>query len=196
VIEAPDFKQANELINQHTDVNLVLLDLNLPDRDGFSALVELRERYPTLPVIVLSAVQDRENVVRALEIGALGFIPKSEPREVMLGAMQLVISGGIYIPPQALPGQTPKYLSAPNETLTRRSSVSFASLGLTERQGEVLALIMQGKSNKAICRALKLAEPTVKNHVTAIFRALNVSNRTEAAIAARNMGLELPLAIK
>jgi DNA-binding NarL/FixJ family response regulator len=112
-------------------------------------------------------------VVKALDQGALGFIPKSAAREVILGAMQLVFSGGVYIPPQALPAQE----QAPQRP------VSAANLGLTERQMDVLTLIMQGKTNKAICRVLDLSEPTVKSHISAILRALKVSNRAEIVVA-------------
>src|SRR5262249_44738610 len=90
------------LVEQHSDLDLVLLDRNLPDRDGFSVLVELRKRYPSISVVVMSTQQDRDSVVKALNLGALGFIPKSVAREVILGALQLVMSGGVYIPPQAL----------------------------------------------------------------------------------------------
>lgn len=186
ILEASDCRQTLQLIEEHVDLDLILLDLQLPDGDGFSVLAELRERYPALAIVVLSAVQDRDRVVRALDLGALGFIPKTAQREVMLSALQLVLSGGIYIPPQALARQDA--VSA-----TDRPSVSLADVGLTERQVEVLALMMQGKSNKAICRVLDLAEPTVKNHVTAILKALNVTNRTEAVIAVRELGWELPI---
>jgi DNA-binding NarL/FixJ family response regulator len=149
-------------------------------------LSELGNRYPTISVVVLSAKQDRDTVMRALDLGALGFIPKSGQREVMLSAFNLIFSGGIYIPPEILnrgePATTPRTASAP---LKARA----ADLGLTERQMEVLALMMQGKSNKAISRMLDLAEPTVKIHVSAILKALKVANRTEAVIAATALGL-------
>src|SRR5262245_2621212 len=100
ILEAPNCEQAMHLIEEHADLDLILLDLQLPDRDGFSVLAELRERYPALAIVVLSAAQDRDKVVRALDLGALGFIPKTAQREVMLSALRLVLSGGIYIPPQ------------------------------------------------------------------------------------------------
>jgi DNA-binding NarL/FixJ family response regulator len=193
ILEAPDSRQAARVVSEHTDLDLILLDLVLPDRDGFVVLSELRERHPGISIVVHSGFHDRANVVRALELGALGFIPKSAQREVMVSALNLVFSGGIYIPPEILlhpgptaPGQCAQ--SGPSPGLPRSSP---AQLGLTERQIEVLALMMQGKSNKAICRMLDLAEPTVKNHVTAILKALNVTNRTEAVIAAAALGLDL-----
>jgi len=199
ILEASDSREAMRLIEEHPDVDLILLDLNLPDRDGFTVLSELRESQPAISVVVMSAQQDHDSVVKALNQGALGFIPKSATRKVILGAVQLVISGGVYIPPQALPGQE-QVPSAPAGMLqpvgagsiSDQRPVSPADLGLTERQMDVLTLIMQGKSNKAICRVLDLSEPTVKNHVSAILRALKVSNRTEIVVAVNALRLELP----
>jgi DNA-binding NarL/FixJ family response regulator len=193
VLEASSCSQAMQVIAEHPDLELILLDLNLPDRDGFSVLTELGERYPEISVVVLSAQQDRGSVVRALDLGALGFIPKSGQREVMVSALQLVFAGGIYIPPEILARDEPSARQRDEkQPATNRPSVSPADLRLTERQVDVLSLMMQGKSNKAICRVLNLAEPTVKNHVTAILKALEVSNRTEAVIAVGELGWKLP----
>jgi DNA-binding NarL/FixJ family response regulator len=195
VLEASDSRQATALVAEHPELGLILLDLNLPDRDGFSLLAELRERYPAISVVVLSGQHDRASVVKALDLGALGYIPKSGQREVMLSALQLVFSGGIYIPPEILTrSEHPATSSGAKPPAGDRPPVSPSDLGLTGRQLDVLALMMQGKSNKAICRVLDLAEPTVKNHVTAILKALNVTNRTEAVIAVRELGWELPTA--
>jgi len=197
VFEASDCRQAMGLVEAHPDLNLILLDLTLPDRDGYSVLAELRESHPAVPVVVLSALQDRANVVKALDLGAQGYIPKSANRDVMRSALQLVFAGGIYIPPEILAHEdAPGTQSAEKRPGSERPRVSPAELGLTERQLEVLALMMQGKSNKAICRILDLAEPTVKNHVTAILRALKVTNRTEAVIAVNELGWELPAVAK
>jgi DNA-binding NarL/FixJ family response regulator len=133
---------------------------------------------------VLSAQQDRATVMKALDLGALGFIPKSGQREVMLSAFNLIFSGGIYIPPEILDRREPAGAPRPTPAPAKAGDV-----GLTERQIEVLALMMQGKSNKAISRVLDLAEPTVKIHVSAILKALKVANRTEAVIAATTLGL-------
>jgi DNA-binding NarL/FixJ family response regulator len=190
IIEASDSRQATQRIGENPDLELVLLDLNLPDRSGFDVLAELRERYPAVSVVVLSASDERNNVARALDLGALGFIPKSASREVMLSAFNLIFAGGIYVPPEILARPQPM---RPMPTV---SGVTAERLGLTERQMDVLALMMQGKSNKAICRVLDLAEPTVKNHVTAILKALNVNNRTEAVIAAGALGLAPSRTIK
>jgi DNA-binding NarL/FixJ family response regulator len=195
VLEAANCGQAMQLVAEHPDIGLVLLDLNLQDRDrdGFSVLAELREHYPAMAVVVLSGQQDQSSIQKALDLGAAGYIPKSGQREVMLRALQLVLVGGVYIPPEILARDEPS-ASQPGAKprAADRRPASPADLGLTGRQLDVLWLMMQGKSNKAICRALDLAEPTVKNHVTAILKALGVSNRTEAVIAVRDLGWELP----
>jgi len=191
VLEAGTCGQAMSLIPQHADLALILLDLQLPDRDGFAALAELRERHPAIPVVMLSAFNNRDNVVKALDGGALGFIPKAGSRELLLSALRLILAGGIYIPPDILT-RAPAATTAADQPAPVERRPSPAELGLTKRQIDVLALMMQGKSNKLICRALDLAEPTVKNHVSAIIKALGVSNRTEAVLAVSGLGWELP----
>src|SRR6516164_2718530 len=152
ILEASNCAQTIEAVVSHPDISLILLDLNLPDRDGFSMLAELRERNPAVSVVVLSAAQDRANVIKALDIGAMGYIPKSARNEVMLSALQLVFAGGIYIPPEILAREHLSHTARPSAG--GRAIVSPADLGLTDRQLDVLALMMQGKNNKSICRTL------------------------------------------
>jgi DNA-binding NarL/FixJ family response regulator len=196
ILEASRWRDASRLLGEHSDLSLVLLDLGLPDRDGFAALEEMRAHHPKIPIVILSASCGRDNVVKALNLGAVGFIPKSGEREVMLSALRLVFSGGVYIPPEILShSEVPSGLGpslTSGRSLEGPAPASPADLGLTSRQVDVLALMMRGKSNKAICRILDLAEPTVKNHVTAILKALKVSNRTEAVIMVGGLGWELP----
>ncbi|HEY6257461.1 MAG TPA: response regulator transcription factor [Xanthobacteraceae bacterium] len=194
ILEASRWGEAARLLKEHADLSLVLLDLGLPDRDGFAALAEARARHPKVPVVILSASSDRDNVTRALDLGAVGFIPKSGERDVMLGALRLVFSGGVYIPPEILVrSEAPSgRASAASRGAEGPAPASPADLGLTTRQVDVLNLMRQGKSNKAICRELKLAEATVKNHVTAILKAFNASNRTEAVVRAGALGWDLP----
>lgn len=190
LLEAGDGQQAMQAISNHPDLSLILLDRCLPDRDGLSMLATLRDLYPALAVIMLSGILDRDNIAKALDLGAAGFLLKTGQRELIIGAIRLVLAGGIYVPPEII-----AYRSDQTNALCPPSiKASPADIGLTSRQFDVLTLIMQGKSNKAICRVLSLAEPTVKNHVTAIFRALKVTNRTEAAISAREFGWSASLA--
>jgi DNA-binding NarL/FixJ family response regulator len=202
VLEASDSQQAFDIIAGNADINLILLDLTLPDRDGLSVLTELRERYPAIGVVVLSALQDHVNVTKVLDLGASGFIPKSAKPKVMETALQLIFAGGVYIPPEirpptgfaeAAPSQQPEYRASENRASENRQNVSSADLKLSERQLDVLALIMQGYSNKAICRWLDLAEPTVKNHVTALLRTFDVPNRTALVVAVNKLDWKPPM---
>lgn len=187
VLLAASAAQARSLLAAEPGVDLALLDLNLPDADGLTLLAEFRAAHPTLAVVMLSGERDAATVRGALDAGAAGFIPKTEPRAVLASALSLVLAGGVYVPREAL-GAAP---SAAVPASGAGRGPTPASVGLTERQIEVLALIMKGRTNKHICRQLNLAEPTVKNHVTAILRALKVSSRTEAVLAVTELGWKL-----
>jgi DNA-binding NarL/FixJ family response regulator len=188
ILEASNSRQAMQIVEEHPDIGLILLDIHLPDRDGFSVLGELRERYATIAIIILSASNEQDKVKRAFSLGALGFIPKTTEREVMLRAIQLVLSGGIYIPSEVLDGEETTSPQLGYKLATRKC---LNGLGLTDRQIEVLALLMEGKNNKVIAKTLNMAVPTVKNHITVVLKALNVTSRTEAVIKLGQMGWEL-----
>jgi DNA-binding NarL/FixJ family response regulator len=188
IFEASNSRQAMHIAEEHPDLNLVLLDINLPDRDGLSVLGELRDRYATIAIIILSASDDQDQVKRAFKLGALGFIPKTTEREVMLNAIELVLSGGIYIPSEILDREE---TTSPQLTSKLSTPEFIDGLGLTARQKEVLALLMQGKSNKVIAKTLDMGVPTVKNQITVVFKALKVTSRTEAVIKLGKMGWEL-----
>ena len=192
VLDARTAEEGRRLVAGNSDAGLLLLDLTLPGADGFSLLEELRDAYPTVPVVVLSASDRREDIMRAIDLGAMGYIPKSSSNQVMLQALRLVLSGGVYLPPVALAAGDAAAAEAPPVVEDAAGSRTTArELGLTARQAQVLALILQGKPNKVICRELGLAEGTVKIHVAAILRALNVSTRTQAVIEASRLGLQL-----
>jgi DNA-binding NarL/FixJ family response regulator len=171
IVEAADHGSALERIATEANFSLALIDLHMPGSDGHQSLESLAKRFPTLPIVVLSACDDRDDMQRAFDCGALGFIPKSSSPAVMLNALRLVLAGGIYVPPIFLQSRT--------AALTTASSTP----DLTPRQSEVLALILEGKPNKSIAAQLHLTEATVKAHVTAVFKALKVSTRTQAALA-------------
>ncbi|MDP2241020.1 MAG: response regulator transcription factor [Burkholderiales bacterium] len=187
LLEAANAKEAFEHAGACPDIQLILLDLTLPGSDGFTALRELREQHPSVPVVVLSGSDQPDTVIRALDEGAMGFIPKTSNSDVLVGALRLVLSGGVYLPPALLRQTT---ATTPSRDKAVRPT-HYRDIGLTGRQAQVLALLVQGKPNKLICRDLNLAEGTVKIHVTAILKALGVANRTQAVIEVGRLGLKL-----
>jgi len=188
VIEAGDCTEALEAAARNPDLGLILLDIHLPGMSGLDALGSFRAQHPGIPVVVMSGAENRDDVMRAIDGGAMGFLPKSQPSRVMINALRLVLAGGVYLPVEMLgmpaTGSTPAVPSATPAKVP-------ADIGLTGRQSEVLALLVQGKPNKIICRELGLAEGTVKIHVTAILKALGVTNRTQAVIAVSKLGMTL-----
>lgn len=201
IAQAEDAAAARAAVTADHAITLVLLDLFLPGAEGLSLLTEVRAARPELPVVVLSAHDERDQVLAAIDAGAMGFISKRSHTQVLVNALRLVLAGGVYLPPQVLSAVT----DAPVRPVGGRAAgaaaggprtVTPAEIGLTERQADVLALLVQGKPNKLICRELDLAEGTVKTHITAILRALNVTNRTQALFALSRLGVQLapPLA--
>ena len=194
LIEAQNLAEALDASRTHPDLQLMLLDLALPGTERFEALRELREQQPAIPVVVLSASDDPQTVKQALDLGAMGFIPKTSSNDILVGALRLVLAGGVYLPPEVLrtaaSGGILRDWGA--HSGTSGGSLSARDIGLTQRQMQVLGLLIQGKPNKLICRQLQLAEATVKIHVTAILKALGVANRTQAVIAVSKLGLKLP----
>src|SRR4030095_2777917 len=182
---AGDCESGIEIASRAPEPDLILLDLNLPGLSGIAALKVWRARFPGVPVIVLSAATDRQTVLAALGAGAAGFIPKSSSKEVMLSAVPLLQAVGKYLPSEILSGGSATGIASG----TRRGAPSVDTLGLTERQIDVLRLIAGGASNQRICRGVGLAERTVKAHITAVLRALKVSSRTQAALAAAKLGI-------
>lgn len=162
--------------------DLVLLDLCLPGSDDVTVLEDLRARCPDPPVVVISHIEDLDTVREVIRLGAAGFVPKSESRAVILAALQLVLSGGVYLPPN-LALQTGEVRSG-NLATVPTASAETGNVPLTGRQRTVLELMEQGLSNKHIARELGVSEWTVKAHVSAILRKLGVSTRVEAVVAA------------
>ena len=192
LLEARTCDEAIQLTRSHQDISLILLDLALPRVDGFEALRQLREEFPGIPVVVVSAHDQSELVMRAIDAGAMGFIPKTSTTQILLNALRLVLSGGVYLPPEVLRRQEAIAPAAPQLAAGPAQLRDPRKIGLTDRQAQVLALLVHGKPNKLICRELNLAEGTVKIHVTAVLKALGVTNRTQAVIAVGKLGLKLP----
>ncbi len=194
---------ARERLAADPDVDLVLLDLALGDADGFDLLRELREDYPALPVVVVSASERTSDVIRAIDLGAMGFVPKRSSHAQLTEALQMVMSGGLYVPPMLLglapspsatddaaaaaPGVETHPLSTVARAEPHQQPGSLDAIGLTPRQSEVLALLLKGLPNKLIARELKLSVETVKDHVAAVLRALGVHTRTQAVLAVSQM---------
>jgi DNA-binding NarL/FixJ family response regulator len=174
-------------------IELVLMDINLPGTSGINAIALLRAEFPLIPVVGLSSSDDKQTILDAIDAGAMGFIPKSSSSAVLFAALQLVLSKGIYIPPEALLRDRSVRTRAVARTNGDKPGTpehaTPKDLGLTPRQSEVLYLILQGKSAKAIAKDLSLSSSTVKIHTSAALRALNVTTRTQAVIAAGRMGL-------
>ena len=167
VFDAADHDELLRLAAEHADADLALVDLNMPGKAPLAGLAAMLAQSPTIPIVVLSASEDLDEVRRTLDAGAMGFIPKSETANVILSALRLVLAGGIYVPPM----------------LMQKSSGLHGQhndAGLTPRQREVLQCLIMGKSNKEIGRDMSLSEATVKAHLAAIFRSLNVNSRAEA----------------
>jgi DNA-binding NarL/FixJ family response regulator len=183
VLQAPECATALALADAHPDIDAVFVDLMMPGLTGDLAVREFGKRRPDLPVILLSSSENPSDVRRALNAGALGYIPKSASAQTLLSALKLVLSGNIYVPPlMAQAVDAAGLRGAPQLPAT-------ALADLTERQIDVLKLISDGLSNRDISTRLGIAEKTVKAHVAAIFRTLNVVNRTQAANAAREARL-------
>ncbi len=197
VVAASSARMARETLAQDSAFDLVLLDLRLGDADGFDVLTEFRAAYPALPVVVVSASDRTSDVIRAIDLGAMGFVPKRASNDTLFEALSMVMSGGIYVPPMNMgdenAGSDPYADTASGSVRQRATDEGFQthapldSLGLTPRQTEVLGLLLQGKPNKLIARDLNLSVETVKDHVAAVLRTLNVSSRTQAVLAVGQM---------
>jgi DNA-binding NarL/FixJ family response regulator len=185
ISEASNYAEALEIAERETDLDLILVDLLMPGIDGFNGISGLRDRAHAAPVIVVSARENPADVQSSLDHGAMGYLPKSSSSGVMLNAIRLVLSGGMYLPPALLgqqdAGSGSDFLAA---SLAQPRLSEKVARSLTRRQRDVMRLLSLGRSNKAIAQELNLAEGTVKVHVSAIFKALNVTNRTEAVIVA------------
>lgn len=181
VLTAPDAHAGFKLVNQHPDLDVVLLDLKMPGVSGHAAITEFGRLRPSLPVIVLSSSEDPADVRKAIGLGALGYVPKSASRQTLMSAISLVLNGEIYVPSlmaETLAGERPK-----------GGTAGVLKPRLTERQIEVLRMLSHGLANKTIAARLALSEKTVKIHISAVFRTLNVVNRTQAAAVGRELGL-------
>lgn len=192
IIETDDFDQLRDAAsNADNEFDLILLDIHMPGSSFTEVITLLRNEHPEIPVVIISASDSPVDVRNSMELGAQGYIPKSSSSAVMLSALKLVLSGGVYVPPLVL-----------NETISPAPPHSADTMGsktvnsnehlLTARQKNVLGLMAEGLSNRDIAKSLELAESTVKVHVTAILKTLKVSNRTQAVVGASQYLSRLP----
>jgi len=181
IFEAGSYESAKAIMDETNDIDLILLDLGLPGVSYLDALFAIRQQLPESCLVVLSGTEDQQMVEQALRHGARGYIPKSSPAKTMLNALQLVIDGGIYVPPQILQNNL-------MDTTTAPAGIDTLEKILTPRQCDVLHLLAFGKPNKEIGNILNLTESTVRAHVAAILKTFNVSNRTQAVQYATQKG--------
>jgi DNA-binding NarL/FixJ family response regulator len=170
VLSVSSVQEALQILQRDADVALVLLDIHLRGDDGFNALKVIGEKFPTTACIMISGDEQEGIASRAVASGASGFIPKSFTADEMVAAIQKVLAGDVFVPEKS------------------HAAALDDGSALTLRQLEVIAMLGRGCSNKEIARALDVAERTVKAHVSAVFEALNVRNRTQAVLAAQRRG--------
>lgn len=188
--EADGLTAALAHLSAQPDIELVLLDLGMRDSQGLPTLRQLRAVSDELTIVVLSASDDVETMIAALNEGAAGFIPKTTRGQAVEQALRVVLGGGIYLPPAVYRAVAP--LPELTQSDEARSEEAIDRLGLSPRQVDVLRLLTAGQSNKVICRELDLAESTIKTHLLGLFRKLGVGSRTEAVVAAARIGLKFP----
>lgn len=175
VLGARDADDATELLAANDDFDLILLDLMLPGTSGTAYLGVIRKRYPHIPVVILSALDDGQTVMKTIRQGAAGFVSKASPTDTLLGALREVLAGEVWLPPE--------YREMTGKR--RRIKTVAERFGLTKSQARVLELLAEGKTNREIGELLDVTEGTVKIHVSAIFKAMNVSNRSQALLVAQ-----------
>lgn len=187
VVEAGDFDEALNVAANRDDLNLALIDLMMPGKDPIEGLQAVVNALPDVPVVVVSAIENRRDAVQTINLGAMGYIPKTVDHDEFVKMLKVVLDGGLCLP---------RNMSTTAPTTAPRPAVEYERLatnellsGLTKRQLQVLALLAQGKSNVEIAEDLGVSDKTVRFYISAILKTLKVRNRTQAAlIAARAMG--------
>ena len=183
IFQAGSFSQVMKIINDEKKLDLIIIDLDMPDMNWETALQEIMDNRGNARVAIISATEDTRSIRKAMEKGISGYIPKRADTKVLTGALKLIMDGGTYLPPSILDNS--------NINGINMSSVSRSRNGktLTNRQSQVLELVAQGMSNKQIAYEIGVSEATVKLHINALLRAVGATNRTQAVITAQKMGL-------
>ena len=185
ILDAGNFADALTLAAANPSLDLVLLDLNMPGSDGVSSIRIFHQRFPGIPLVVVSGSDQRTDIEWVMEYGAMGFISKMSSGKIMVNALRMVLDGGIYLPPQLLA----QSIAALGQGEPARGAPQINTHGLTRRQLEALQYLAAGLSNKEISAKMNLAEGTVKVHVAAAYQVLQVNSRLDAVVKARNLGL-------
>ncbi|MCO5070878.1 MAG: response regulator transcription factor [Rhizobiaceae bacterium] len=179
VLEAGDFDSARKIVAENEDADLILLDLSMPGASGLSGLLSLRNLYPDIPLVVVSARDDRETIRRALELGASGFISKSASMDEIRNTVRTVLAGGI---------SAPENIDLGVEEDEAISDLILRLQSLTPQQAKVLGMLAEGLLNKQIAYQLNVSEATIKAHVSAVLQKLGVDSRTQAVIQLAKIG--------
>ena len=185
LLQAHDLASGLRVLEAHVDIRLILVDLNLPDSSGVASLPRLRESAPHARLVVLSGDARPQTIEQAMSLGASGFVPKTARTDVLTQALQITLEGGVYMAQRPPDAQAAELAADPSS-----DPLDLLDRPLSARQWQVLQQLIEGKSNKLICRELGLSESTVKSHLDAIFRRLKVNNRTQAVTVAARLGLQ------
>lgn len=185
IFQAANFSQAQKILNDEKKIDLVIMDLDMPDMNWEEGLQEIKNKADGARFVVVSASEDPRDIRRSLEQGVCGYIPKRSEPKILSSALQLVLDGGTYLPPSVL---EPNTAISGSEKNSATASVSSGKT-LTNRQNQVLGLVAQGLSNKQIAYEMGVSEATVKLHINALLRSVGATNRTQAVIMAQKMGL-------
>jgi len=188
LFEAQDYAQTLNQIRLNPILDLILLDLAMPGMERFNGLKQVRNSAPSTPIIVLSVFENPDDVKTALAYGANGYVPKSSANKVLPAAIELVMQGETYLPGSAL---TQPHITTGTQFEYKNMTTQqpFAGFNLTRRQIEVLQYLVEGHTNKGIARRMAITEPTVKTHLSKIYKILNISSRTEAVRLALQFGV-------
>jgi DNA-binding NarL/FixJ family response regulator len=186
MLEAESFDEAIEIIERTDNLDLIILDLLMPDMPAFEGLAAMRAKAPHAPIVVLSMIDDRHDILHTINMGALGFIPKTAKPDEIVKALKLVLSGDVYLPASVI-RRGEQHGTATGRGVPRAASASAAASKLrllTKRQRDVVELLAQGKTNAEIARDLSVSENTARLHVSVILKKLELSNRTQVALLA------------